>query len=175
MTAEPLGENTYKITLDKAEAASLPPEDDKQEMHRFICRLTDSVSEEYSITIPDGRLLAEVFLRSDGSCVFFITALEHKPVPHEARYYACDVSGVEQLRTLCRTLSREGAKCAVYCGEHPDDYRLVFTDPPEELSRICEEFGDFCEVSPLFVSRTEEYLTEIMPFGDILPLAEKLG
>ncbi len=174
MTAEPLGENTYKITLDKTETASMPPEGNKQEMHRFICGLADRLSEEYHCNIPDGKLLAEVFLRSDGSCVFFISAMEQQS-SHKPQYYSCDISGIVQLRRLCLPLAAENAICAVYCGEKSDSYRLIFTDPHPEISRLCEEFGDYCEVSTLFVARTEEYLTEIMPLGNISALAEMLG
>lgn len=174
MTAEPLGNNTYKITLDKREAASMPSYTQRSEMHRFICKLIDSLSEDDMADIPDGRLLAEVFLRSDGSCVIFVTALEQDTNEYEASYYSCDVSGIEQLRTLCRALAKAEISCAVYCGDSLESYRLIFPDPPSCVEHICEEFGDYCEVTRLFASRTEEYLTEIFPFGDIRSFADML-
>ncbi len=173
MTAEPLGKNTYKVILDKTEAEALPSEDDSKAMRSYICQLIDLLAAEYSIEIPEGKLLTEVFLRSDGSCVFFITALEQEQM--QRKYYSCDVHGMEQLRALCHAIAESGIRSAVYCDDSFLYYRLIFTEPPQLLSQLCSEYGDYCEISHLFALRSEEYLTELMPCGDIRRLCELLG
>ena len=166
MTAEPIGNNTYKITLDTAEAAQVPQENDSHGMDIFIHGLIDSLWDIYGINIPEGKLLAEVFLRSDGSCVFFLTAMEHEPYAQETAYYCCDINGVHHLLALCAALADTRLRCAIYHDE-AERFRIIFTDPPPGIHRICTEFGDFSEISQLFAARSEEYLTEIMPYGDI--------
>ncbi len=172
MTAEPLGENTYKLTLDTTEASAMPDENDCAEMHRFICSMIDSLGDEQDIHIPDGRLLAEVFLRSDGSCVIFVTALEQDTAEYEPQYYSCDITGATQLFGLCRSLARLNVCCAVYCGTEPCGFRLIFTDPSPETEQICSEYGEYGEITQLFASRTAEYLTEIFPYGNIRSFSE---
>ena len=175
MTAEPLGENTYKLTLDKTEVSAMPDENNCAEMHRFICRIIDGIGDEYGINIPEGKLLAEVFLRSDGSCVIFVTALEQDGNEYEPKYFSCDVSGITQLCDLCRSLSRTDVCCAVYCGTETCSYRLLFTDPTPETEHICSEYGDYNEITQLFASRTDEYLTEIYPYGNIRQFSKLIG
>ncbi len=166
MTAEPIGNNTYKITLDMTEAAHMPQESDSHAMDIFIHDLIDRLSETYGIIIPDGRLLAEVFLRSDGSCVFFLTAMECEIYEQEKAYYCCDINGTKNLLALCTALADTRTSCAIYHDE-AERFRLIFADPSDEIQHICTEFGDYSEISQLFAARTEEYLTEILPFGDI--------
>ena len=165
MTAEPLGGSTYKITLDRAEAADLPHSGKPREMHSFINRTLDRLYTEQGIELPEGRLLAEAFLRSDGSFVLFISPLDIKEQPKPQRYYACDIIGIEQLRSLCAVLAPLSAQCSIYCGSNPERYRLIFTDPSQEVVRVCSEFGDYSEISQLFAAQTEEYLTVITHTG----------
>ena len=160
MTAEPLRDATYKITLDKAEAAGMPSEK-PQEMNGFIRGILDRLDAEQGVTLPEGRLLVEAFLRSDESLVLFVSPLDGEPKPRQLRYYACDIAGIERLRSLCEALALIQEKCSVYCASTPDRYRLVFTDPCADTQRICSEYGEFCEISPLFAAQTEEYLTSI--------------
>ncbi len=161
MKAELLGEATYKITLDKTESAAVPTDGKSFEMQRFICGIIDRLTIEQGLVFPDGRLLVEAFLRSDGSSVFFVSALECEMNCNEHRYYSCEISGVERLRFLCAALSAAGICCCIYCGNDPVRYRFIFTDPPSETERICSEFGEYCEISSLFAAQSEEYLTEI--------------
>ncbi|MBQ8170370.1 MAG: hypothetical protein IJZ95_00115 [Oscillospiraceae bacterium] len=161
MKAELLGEATYKITLDKTESASMPTDGRSCDMHRFICGIIDRLAAEQGLVFPEGRLLVEAFLRSDGSSVFFVSALEQDGTCTEQRYYSCEITGIEQLRCLCEALSHTQTYCRIYCGSDPLQYRFVFTDPPPDTERICNEYGEYCEISPLFAAQTEEYLTEI--------------
>lgn len=161
MTAEPLGEATYKITLDKEEAADLSHNGTPHEMRSFISGILDRLQKENSIDLPEGRLLAEAFLRSDGSFVFFISPLDIENPPATQRYYACDISGSQQLLGLCQALSPLSVPFSIYRGSSHDRYRLIFTEATRETGRICSEFGDYCEISQLFAAQTAEYLTEI--------------
>lgn len=174
MNAEPLGENTYKITLNKDEVSTIPPTSDRYGMQRFICELIDSFSDD-ELILPEGKLLAEMFLRSDGSCVFFITALEQDEWEPEPQYYCCDIKGIDALRALCSALSYSEIRCSIYCGSCAEGYRLIFTDPEPDICRICTEYGELSEISRLFVCQTEEYLTEISHYGDIRAFCELLG
>ncbi len=162
MKAEPLGEATYKITLDSSEAAAVPPDGKPCEMRRFIRSVIDRLTEEQGITLPDGRLLVEAFLRSDGSCVFFVSALENEKPQHRVQYYSCELQGTETLLPLIKALSDNGEKYSLFCGSDPRFYRIIFSDPSEDTERICSEFGEYCEISPLFAAQTREYLTEII-------------
>ena len=173
MKAEPLGKNTYKITLDKDEAAELPSECDRHEMQRFICEMIDLLSED-GLSMPDGRLLAEMFLRSDGSCVFFITALEQEVSEPELQY-CCDIIGTDALTSLCCALSACGARCSIYCGADAESYRLIFADPSPTVCRICTEYGELSEITQLFACQTAEYLTEIFGMGDIRDFCGMIG
>lgn len=174
MTAEPLGKNTYKLTLDVNEAAAMPPHEDHRGMQHFICGLIDELIEDDLADIPEGRLLAEVFLRSDGSCVIFVTTLEQDADEHEQQLYSCDVKGAGAFCSLFLTLAEEDVCCAIYCGSDSECYRLIFREPPGFVSRICEEYGDYCEITQLFASRTAEYLTEILPFSNIRTITDRL-
>lgn len=161
MTAVCLGEATYKITLDKTETSDLPQDGNPQEMHRFIRDILDRLSVEQGIVLPNGRLLVEAFLKSDGSFVFFVSPLGAEPCEKDHSLYACDISGIDNLRRLCCALSAQSEKCTVYCGNTSDKYRLVFNDPTDAVGRICSEYGDYGEISSLFAAQTEEYLTAI--------------
>lgn len=161
MKAELLGSSTYKITLDRSETLDMPSDGEPRRMHSFICAMIDRLSREQGITIPDGRLLAEAFLKSDGSCVFFLSSLERGEDRHAKQLFACDLTGVDRLRPLCGALSETGTSCSIYCGSIPDRYRIIFTDPSPNIERICSEFGEYSEITPLFAAQTREYLTEI--------------
>lgn len=174
MNAEPLGENTYKITLDKDEASAIPKETDRYGMQQFICELIDSFDAE-ELRLPDGKLLAEMFLRSDGSCVFFITALEQDEYEPEPQYYCCDIKGIDALRSLCSALAFFDTHCSIYCGSCAEEYRLIFTDPEPNVCRICTEYGELSEISRLFACQTAEYLTEISCCSDIQEFSKLLG
>lgn len=176
MKAEQLGETTYKITLDRLEAQKVPTDGRPQDMRRFICTMIERLDTEQGVSIPQGKLLVEAFLRSDGSYVFFVSTLEclsHEvPQPH---LYACEVTGIEQLRSLCGALAAAAAECSVYCGSSPDRYRLILSDPDETTIRICTEYSDTCEISPLFAAQTREYLTEIAAIHSAAFLYELLS
>lgn len=174
MKAELLSDETYKITLDKNEAAAVPTDSPPREMRRYICGIIDKLGTEQGIFLPDGRLLVEVFLRSDGSCVLFISSLEGEKRTPQQRFYACEISGVDTLRSLCAALSDIGESCCIYCGSRPDRYRVIFSDPSEYAQRICTEFGEYGEISRLFAAQTHEYLTEISS-GSASALSEMLG
>ena len=161
MKAELLGEATYKITLDKTESASMPTDGRSCDMHRFICGIIDRLAAEQGLVFPEGRLLVEAFLRSDGSSVFFVSALEQESFHTEQKYYSCEITGIEQLRNLCDALSTTQTHCRIYCGSDPLQYRFIFTDPSSDTERICSEYGEYGEISPLFAAQTEEYLTEV--------------
>ncbi len=161
MKAELLTDATYKITLNKDEAESVPADGKPCEMRRFICAVIDRLSAEQKISLPDGRLLVEAFMRSDGSCVLFVSSLESEARTPQPRYFACEISGVDTLRSLCAALSGIGESCCIYCGSRPDQYRMIFSDPCEQAERVCTEFGDYGEISALFAAQTREYLTEI--------------
>lgn len=174
MKAELLANATYKITLDKNEAAAVPDDGRPCEMRRFICRIIDQLSAQQMVSLPDGRLLVEAFMRSDGSCVLFVSSLENeKHVPRQ-RFYACEIAGIDTLRALCSALADIGESCCIYCGSRPDRYRMIFTDPCEYTERVCAEFGDYGEISALFAAQTREYLTEISS-GSTSTLSEMLG
>lgn len=161
MKAELIGDTTYKITLDRDEAAQVPADGSPRVMHRFICEVIDRLSEEQGISLPDGRLLVEAFLRSDGSCVFFVSALDRAEKQHRQRLFACELSGADMLYALCEALAAYGISGEVYCGAAADRYRVIFRSPCADAERICSEFGEYCEISPLFAAQTEEYLTQI--------------
>lgn len=161
MTAEPLGDATYKLTLDKAEAADLPHNGRPRDMERFIRSILDRFAAEQGLKLPDGKLLVEAFLRSDESLVLFISPLHTEQKTTRPHYYACDISGIELLRQLCTALCDIPVRCNIYCGSTADRYRLVFTDPPPEIQRVCTEYGEYGEISPLFAAQTQEYLTLI--------------
>ena len=175
MQAEPLGGATYKITLDKTEAQRIPIDGTPRAMHRFICEIIEQLSSEQGVTLPDGRLLVEAFLRSDGSCVFFISPLESTRLCHSDRIYACELTGLELLRHLCAALSSADVQCSIYCGTEPDSYRIIFADPAPDIQRICTEYGTYCEITPLFAAQTAEYLTEIATGNAAALLYEILG
>lgn len=174
MKAELLTDATYKITLDKREAEAVPSGGKPCEMRRYICALIDRLRAEQGISLPCGRLLVEAFVRSDGSCVLFLSSLESEKRAPQPRYYACEIEGIGTLRPMCAALSQIGERCSVFCGSRPDRYRIIFTDPAKETERICTEFGDYCEISALFEAQTREYLTEISS-GSASALAEILG
>lgn len=159
MQTEALGGSTYKITLDKTEAKEVPVCGSSYEMNEFIRSMIKRLDDECKLRIPNGRLLVEAFMRSDGSCVFFISPLESSK--QNTQLFACDLSGVDNLRRLCRALTVNGAECGIYCGSSPDSYRIIFSDPDSIIRHICSEFGDYCEITPLFAAQTREYLTEI--------------
>ena len=161
MTAEPLRDATYKITLDKTEAAEMPSNGNPREMSRFIRSILDRLAAEPGVILPEGRLLVEVFLRSDESLVLFISPLDAEQDKGDLRYFACDVTGIDNLRALCGALSLTNEKCSIYCSDKHDSYRLVFTGSDNTTRRICTEYGDYCEISPLFAAQTEEYLIAI--------------
>lgn len=175
MKAERLGGNTYKITLERAEARDIPADGEPVRMRSFISAMIHRLSSEHGVDIPEGRLLTEVFICSDGGCVFFISALETvTPAPcHEL--YACDLEGVGHLRSLCLALAEQNVPCSVYCGSIPDRYRILFSDPDPEVRRICAEYGEYCEISPLFAAQTKEYLTEIAAGDAAATLSQILG
>lgn len=161
MKAELLGESTYKITLDRSEVVDIPSDGDAAEMRSYICGIMQRLSAEQGINVPCGKLLAEVFLRSDGSCVFFVSVLEHTDGASQRQYYACDMSGADNLIRLCTALSATGECCGIYCGSNCGSYRIIFADPAESTERICCEFGEYCEISSVFAERTREYLEEV--------------
>ncbi len=161
MTAEPLGETTYKITLDKSETEGLPHDGKPCEMNRFIRSILDRLSTEQGIDLPEGRLLVEAFVKSDGSFVFFVSPLDGGETEKKQHLCACDISGIEQLRAVCAALLPFHVQCDIYCGSSPENYRLLFTSPDENTARICLEYGEYNEISPLFAAQTEEYLTVI--------------
>lgn len=132
-------------------------------MQSFIRDILDRLDHEQGIILPEGRLLVEAFLRSDGSFVFFVSPLEcdSEQTRRKDRYYACDVADIDALRRLCRALAAVKESCSVYYSGGSQMYRLVFVDPCKHTDRICGEFGDYCEISPLFAAQTEEYLTAI--------------
>ena len=161
MFAEQLGEDTYKITLDRSEVRELPIGGDACDMQRFIRMLLDRLNVEQGIGLPEGRLLVEAFLRSDGSFVFFVSPLERGQSHEKTHYYSCEVTGVEQLHSLCSALASENVYYSIFCGCVPDRYRLVFVDPCQQTQRICSEFGEYDEISALFAAQTDEYLTSV--------------
>ncbi len=173
MKAELLTDATYKITLDKDEAEAVPANGKPCEMRSFICTLLDHLGEEQGVYLPDGRLLVEAFMRSDGSCVLFVSSLESEKQTMQTRYFSCEISGVDTLRTLCAALAEIGESCCIYCGNRQDRYRMIFSNPCEHTERVCTEFGDYCEISALFVAQTCEYLTEISS-GSASALSEML-
>ncbi len=174
MKAELLADATYKITLDKNESTAIPTDGTSCDMQKFICGVIDQLSAQQSISLPDGRLLVEAFLRSDGSCVLFVSSLENEPHSSQPRFFACEISGVDTLRALCTALTQTGESCSVYCGSRPDQYRMIFADPCRSTERICTEFGDYSEISALFAAQTREYLTEISS-GRVSGLSGILG
>lgn len=173
MKAELLTDATYKITLDKDEAEAVPADGKPCEMRQFIYALLDHLGTEQGVFLPDGRLLVEAFMRSDGSCVLFVSSLESEKRTSQTRYFACEISGVDTLRSLCAALSEIGESCCIYCGSRQDQYRMIFSDPCEHTERVCTEFGDYCEISALFAAQTREYLTEISS-GSASALSEML-
>lgn len=174
MTAQPLGDNTYKIVLDKCEADALQIRGSRCEMGGCICGILDSLSCEQGVIFPEGRLLVEAFLRSDGTFVLFVSPLDYSDHCEEKQYFACDVRGIEPLRILCAALSEIGEQCSVYCGSSCGSFRLVFTDPLSETPRICSEFGEYCEISCLFAAQTGEYLT-MLSHGDLHGFSQMIG
>ncbi len=175
MKAELIGDTTYKITLDRDEAAQVPADGSPRVMHRFICEVIDRLSEEQGISLPDGRLLVEVFLRSDGSCVLFVSALDGISRQYGQQLFACELSGTDMLYSLCAALAVYGEHCTVYCGADAECYRVVFRSPCRDTERICSEFGEYCEISPLFAAQTEEYLTQIAGGSTAEILADIFG
>ncbi len=174
MKAELLADATYKITLDKDESADMPADGKPCEMKSFVCKVIDQLSTEQEISLPDGRLLVEAFMRSDGSCVLFVSSLENETRTPHTRFYACEIAGVDTLRALCTVLADIGESCCIYCGSRPDQYRMIFADPCTSTERVCTEFGDYGEISALFAAQTREYLTEISS-GSTSALSEILG
>lgn len=173
MKAELLTDATYKITLDKKEAEAVPSDGKPCEMRQFIYALLAHLGTEQGVSLPDGRLLVESFMRSDGSCVLFVSSLESEERTQKTHYFACEISGVNTLRSLCAALSGIGESCRIYCGSRQDQYRIIFSDPCEHTERVCTEFGDYSEISELFAAQTHEYLTEISS-GKISALSEML-
>ncbi len=175
MKAELLADSTYKITLDKYESAEMPSDGEPCEMRRYLSGLIDRLGTEQDVLLPDGRLLVETFMRSDGSCVLFVSPLEGcSKTASRTRYYACELSGVEYLLPLVSALSDIDESCCIFCGSKPDHYRIIFADPSEQTERVCTEFGEYCEISALFAAQTREYLTEIA-CGSASALARQLG
>ncbi len=160
MKAEFLGENAYKITLDKNETDTMPDDSDRYSMHRFICNIIEQIEED-DVHIPVGKLLTEIFRCSDGSCVIFITAPEQEENTPETQYYCCDIKGIDDLRALCGALALSEIYCSIYCGNSAEEYRLIFTDPHPSVCRTCAEYGELSEITWLFACQTAEYLTEI--------------
>jgi hypothetical protein len=174
MKAELLADATYKITLDKTEADAVPSEGKPCEMSSFICSLIDRLGSEQGVFLPEGRLLVEAFMRSDGSCVLFLSSLESEKCTPQPRLFACEISGVDTLRALCTALSDIGESCCIYCGSRQDQYRMIFSNPCSHTERVCAEFGEYCEISALFAAQTREYLTEIST-GSTAVLSEMLS
>ena len=160
MNTESLGDNSYKITLDSSETAEMPAISDKSGMHSFICRMIEQLEDE-DIRLPEGELLAEMFLCSDGSCVFFITTPEHNDLSAEPQYYCCDIKGTDTLISLCTMLAHQDIRCNIYCGSNAEEYRLIFADPEPYVCHICAEYGEFSEITRLFACQTAEYLNDV--------------
>lgn len=173
MKAEFLGENVYKITLDKNEADAMPDGSDRCTMHRFICNMIEQLGKD-DVHIPEGKLLTEMFRCSDGSCIFFITALEQKEHLPETQYYCCDIKGIDALRALCASLALLSIRCSIYCGSSAEEYRLIFADPEPFVCRTCAEYGELSEITWLFACQTAEYLTEIAHNCDLQSFYELL-
>ncbi len=175
MQTEVLGGAAYKITLSKEETETVPINGSSREMRRFVNDIIDRLCIEQDISLPDGRLLVEAFIKSDGSSVFFVSSLEKTMVSKPAKLYSCDVFGADTLRLICRALKAVKADCSVYCGSDPQCYRIVFANPDRETERICLEFGEYGEISPLFLAQTKEYLTEIAEHGGAEYISDILG
>lgn len=161
MKVEALNDNTYKITLDRSETLFAPFPGDSRDMQLFLGEVIERLRDEHGIDLPGGRLLAEAFSRSDGTCVIFVSSAPEDIRDGEPRYLAADISGIVMLRAVCRALYSAGFDGEVYCGEDPAAYRIVFTDPPSGVKRICLEFCECGEITPLFAAQTAEYLTHI--------------
>ncbi len=159
MISEQLSPTIVKLTLTPKEAAELPPTRNREQLKKYIRRLAEDIRHEDSLSLPEGKLLAEIYIVSDGSCVIFISALE----PHHSKkeLYACEVSGIDILTKLMSALAASEAKCSVYCGREMQNYRIIFKSPPPQIKQICSEYGEYSEISALFAAQTAEYLTQI--------------
>ena len=159
MISEQLSPDAVKLTLTPEETAELPPPHCREPLRRYIRGIADRIRAEGRVTLPEGRLLAEIYMISDGSSVIFISVIE--PRVAAETLYACDLSGADSLIGLINAISDSGAVCSVYCGSDPRRYRVIIVSPPPELRRICREYGECCEISRLFAAETAEYLTAV--------------
>ncbi len=172
MKTEQLSPTAIKITLTAEESVALPPSKDKQALSLFIRSLAAQVRHDKNISLPSGRMLAEIYAISDGSSVIFLSVIY--PVEND-RMYACELNGIEKLRGIAKALCGSGVRCSVYCGAEPQCYRILFSEPPSELRHICCEYGEYCEISRLFAAQTAEYLTAIAENCSADTLCELLG
>ncbi len=162
MEIETLNDSTYKITITAKDAVLAPLPKSKPDMKLFLSEVIRRLKDEHEIDLPEGRLLAEAFAKSDGSCVIFVSAASEKARSNAQRkLFAAEIYGVYDLARVCEALSKAGIDGKIYCGENISAYRVLFNDPPPSAAPICCEFGEYGEITPLFAAQTTEYLTEI--------------
>ena len=173
MMSEQLGPSAIKLILTPEEAAELPSSQYGELLRQYIRCLADRIRSEGVLSLPHGKLLAEIYMISDGSCVIFISATERSSTAK--RLYACELSGIERLTGLMDVLADSGAYCSLYCGCEPQEYRIIFSEPSADIGHICREYGDYSEISELFAAQTAEYLTAIAEDIPVNVLRELLG
>ncbi len=161
MEIETLNDSTYKITITAKDAVLTPLPKNKPDMKLFLAEVIRRLKDEREIDLPEGKLLAEAFAKSDGSCVIFVSAAPNKERRARCKLCAAEIYGIRDLIRACELLSDARIDGKVYCGENADAYRLIFENPPPLAAPLCGEFGEYGEITPLFAAQTEEYLTEI--------------
>lgn len=157
MKLEIIGGRTYKITLESSELPCSPFPESAELARGYISEVIEQLRSRYGVALPEGRLLVESFARSDGSVILFISELGSKAKTSSDNLYGCDIFGAETLLQLLEAISVYETSCELYGGSG-EAYRLILRDPPEELVRICTEFGSCGEITALFAAQTAEYI-----------------
>lgn len=175
MTIEIISMNTVKITLTEPDMSDYDIDyqslDKKNpDTRRVLLELLEVVREEKDIDLTDEKLYVEVFPKSGGGCLMYISMLNTRVRAKRELYceIVCEVEDKNDLTALCKGMFHSHSHL-IRCSElylSQSGYRLIvstFSKAEERLCHIISEYGKVLGKGEILAAATREHCEEIIP------------